>query len=83
MLANHEIYVTPTNKFQIKLRDISVDTVITYYSGKEARRWLSSPNMNFWTQQLNFAVWCSTAGCGISNRILFQDKMVDGAHQQI
>ena len=80
MLINHEIYVTPTDKFQIKFRDIFVDTMLTHYSGKEARRWLSGPNMNLWNEQLNWAVWCSTAGCGISSRILFQDKMADGAH---
>ena len=52
-LINHEIYVTPTDKFQIKFRDIFVDTVLTHYSGEEARRWLSGPNMNLWNQQLN------------------------------
>ena len=80
MLINHEIYVTPTDKFQIKFRDTFVDTVFTYYSGKEEGRWLSGPNMNLWNEQLNWAVWCSTAGCGISSRILFQDKKADGVH---
>ena len=80
MLINHEIYVTPTDKFQIKCRDIFVDTVLTHYSGKEARRWLSGPNMNLWNEQLNWAMWCSTVGCGISSRILFQDKVADGVH---
>ena len=40
MLINHEIYVTPTDKFQIKFRDIFVDNMLTHYSGKEARRWI-------------------------------------------
>ena len=62
MLINHEIYVTPTDKFQIKFRDIFTDTMLTHYSGKEARRWLSGPNMNLWNEQLNWAVWCSTSG---------------------
>ena len=80
MLINLKIYVTPTDKFQINFRDIFVDTMLTHYSGKEARRWFSGPNMNLWNEQLNWAVWCSTAGCGISSRILFQDKMADGVH---
>ena len=80
VLINHESYVTQTDKFKIKFRDIFVDTMLTHYSGKEARRWLSGPNMNLWNEQLNWAVWCSTAGCGISSRILFQDKMADGVH---
>ena len=56
MLINHEIYVTPTDKFQIKFGDIFIDTVLTHYSGEEARRWLSGPNMNMWNEQLNWAV---------------------------
>ena len=80
MLINHEIYVTPTDKFQLKFRDIFVDTELKHHSGKEARRWLSGPNVNLWNEQLNWAVWCSTAGCGISSLILFEDKMADGVH---
>ena len=80
MLINHEIYVTPTDKFQIKFRDIFVDNMLTHYSSKEAKRWLSGPNMNLWNQKLNWTMWCSSAGCGISSRILFQDKMADGGH---
>ena len=27
--------------------------------------------MGFWQQQLNFAVWCATTGCGVSRELLF------------
>ena len=27
--------------------------------------------MSFWPQQLNFALWCATTGCGVSREILF------------
>ena len=27
--------------------------------------------MSFWPQQLNFAFWCATTGCGVSREILF------------
>ena len=30
--------------------------------------------MNYWPQQLNFAVWCATTGCSISSRLLFEDE---------
>ena len=30
--------------------------------------------MNYWPQQLNFAVWCATTGCGISSKLLFEDE---------
>ena len=26
--------------------------------------------MSYWTQQLNFAVWCTMTGCGISREVL-------------
>jgi len=33
--------------------------------------------MSYWPQQLNFAVWCATTGCGISIRSLIDDGMTD------
>ena len=30
--------------------------------------------MNYWPQQLNFAVWYATTGCGVSSRLLFEDE---------
>ena len=34
--------------------------------------------LNIFPQQLNFAFFCATTGCGVSRRILFEDKMRDG-----
>lgn len=59
-LTNQTIYVTPSDTFKIKFRDIFIDTETTYYSGKESHTWLNSPNMTSWSQQFNFALWCST-----------------------
>ena len=77
-LVQQEIYVTPSDKFKIKFRDIFSDTVICHRSSHESRRWLAGPNFEYWPQQLNFAFFCSTTGCGVSQRILFEDKMRDG-----
>ena len=33
--------------------------------------------MSYWPQQLNFALWCATTGCGISICSLFDDDMTD------
>ena len=77
-LVQQEIYVTPSEKFKIKFRDIITDTVITHRSSHESRRWLAGPNFEYWPQQLNFAFFCATTGCGVSRRILFEDKMRDG-----
>ena len=77
-LVEQEIYVTPSDKFKIKFRDIFTDTVITHRSSHESRRWLSGPNFEYWPQTLNFAFFCATTGCGVSRRILIEDKMRDG-----
>ena len=77
-LVQQEIYVTPSEKFKIKFRDIFTDTVITHRSSHESRRWLAGPNFEYWPQTLNFAFFCATTGCGVSRRILFEDKMRDG-----
>ena len=77
-LVQQEIYVTPSDKFKIKFRDIFTDTVITHRSSHESKRWLAGPNFEYWPQQLNFAFFCATTGCGVSQRILFEDKMRDG-----
>ena len=77
-LVQQEIYVTPSDKFKIKFRDIFSDTVITHRSSHESRRWLAGQNFEYYPQQLNFAFFCATTGCGVSRRILFEDKMRDG-----
>ena len=77
-LVQQEIYVTPSDKFKIKFRDIFTDTVITHRSSHESRRWLAVPSFEYWPQTLNFAFFAATTGCGVSRRILFEDKMRDG-----
>ena len=34
--------------------------------------------MGYWPQQLHFAHWCATTGCGVRQHLLFKDKMKDG-----
>ena len=65
-----KIYATPNSFFQVKLRDIFLQTNIKHYSAAESRAWLSGPNIKYWPQQLNFAVFCATQGCGISREVL-------------
>ena len=78
--SNLEIFVTPTDSFEMKFRDVFTDRKLTHHISKESDRWLNAPDMNYLPQQLNFGVWCATTGCGISSRILFEDKMKDGIH---
>ena len=67
--AKKKIYATPEDYFEVKLRDIFTRTRLTHYGSKEAHAWLAGPNMRYWPQQLNFAVFCATAGCGVSREV--------------
>ena len=69
-------YVTPTEFFTTKFRQTFKNTRIQFPTSKYARKWLGGPHMSFWQQQLNFALWCATTGCGISRDILFSSGSV-------
>ena len=66
-----KIYVTPEAFFTAKFRQIFTQAQITFRSAKYARKWLAKPDMSFWPQQLNFALWCATTGCSVSREMLF------------
>ena len=65
-LVTLDINVTPTNSFRAKMRNVFTKTVVPIWSSKQAYAWLGGPNYKYWSQQLNFAVWCATCGCGVS-----------------
>ena len=65
----NRIYATPDEFFVAKFRDIFQNSRITHRSSAEAKTWLRGPNMIYWPQQLNFAMFCATQGCGISREI--------------
>ena len=64
------IFVSPTEYFTTKFREIFSKTQITHITRKESRSWLSGVKMKYWPQQLNFALWCATTGSGISREIM-------------
>ena len=70
-----KIYVTPTEFFTTKFRNIFTKPFITWRSGHDARKWLAKPDMSFWPQQLNFAMWSATTGCGVSREMLFPSSL--------
>ena len=65
-LVTLDINVTPTDSFQGKMRNVFTKTVVPIWSSKQCYAWLGGPNYKYWPQQLNFAVWCATCGCGVS-----------------
>ena len=64
-----DVHVAPDMSFETKFRDIFTGTRIKHTSAAEAEKWLSGPNIAYWPQMLNFAVWCATTGSGISRQI--------------
>ena len=60
---DNRIYATPDKFF----RDIFDNSRLTHRASAEA--WLRGPNMGYWPQQLNFATFCATQGCGVSCEI--------------
>ena len=65
----NRIYATPDEFFVTRFRGIFQQTRLTHTASAEAKTWLRGPNMKYWPQQLNFAVFCATQGCGISREI--------------
>ena len=64
-----QIYITPDQHFTTKFREIFQKTKLMHTSGAKTKHWLGGPDMKYWPQQLKFAVFCATQGCGISRKI--------------
>ena len=65
----NRIYATPDEFFVAKFRNIFPQARLTHTASAKAKTWLRGPNMGYWPQQLNFAMFCATQGCGISGEI--------------
>ncbi|GFS05150.1 hypothetical protein ElyMa_001192700, partial [Elysia marginata] len=65
-LAEGRIQVDPQKGFKTKYPDIFKRYLLpSVSSDKLVQAWHSNP-MQFWQNQLNFATWCATTGCGVS-----------------
>jgi len=67
--AEIKIYIMPDQYFTTKFREIFQKTNLRHTSGAESKHWLGGPDMKYWPQQLNFAVFCATQGCEISRSL--------------
>ena len=65
----NRIYATPDEFFVTKFRDIFQQTRLTHRSSAEAKTWLRGPNIKYWPQQLNFAMFYATQGWGIFREV--------------
>ena len=71
----NRIYATPDEFFVTKFCDIFQQTRLKHTASAQAKTWLRGPNMRYWPQQLNFAVFCATQGCGISREIFESGRL--------
>ena len=76
LLSPLEIYITSDKKISIKINDIFQLTPPSIQSTTGYLSWMQEPNMKYWSQQLNFATWCATSGCGIGYDMLEPDTQV-------
>ena len=60
-----KIFVTTDSFFVTKFREIFQRTRQRHTITAESKKWLYGPNIQYWSQQLNFAVFCATQGCEI------------------
>ena len=73
--ADMKIYVTLDEYFTTKFREIFQQTKLRHTSAAESKHWSGGPDIKYWPQQLNLAVFCATQGCGVSREIF--DSRVD------
>ena len=52
-----------------KFRKIFQQTKLMHSTAAKSKKWFGGPDMKYWPQQLNFAVFCVVQGSGISREI--------------
>ena len=62
-----KIFVNETDSFQASNLNIFTNYVLSFFNDVSIQKWLGSCDMSFYQNQLNFAVWCASSGCGVSN----------------
>ena len=68
-LATANVLVQPAQDkgFSVQYTDVFVKYLMPPVKPDSmVKTWSSNP-MQFWQNQLNFAVWCATTGCGVSS----------------
>jgi len=73
-LVHQTITIKQNGKFEVRFPDIWLDYKLSKITDpKIYNTWMSNP-MKFWQNQLNFAVWAATSGCGVSKTDHLQHK---------
>jgi hypothetical protein len=73
-LTRLKIFVNEKDSFQANNLNIFTNYVLSFFNDSSIQKWLSSCDMSFYQNQLNFAVWCASSGCGVSVSEYLQPK---------
>jgi hypothetical protein len=65
-LTKFGLYVNEKDYFIANLLNIFISYPLSFTSEEELSRWKLKCDMKYWQNQLNFAVFCATYGCGVS-----------------
>ena len=65
-----KIFVNNSEFFEAQNINVFTNYMLTFYNAAMIDKWLSKCDMSFYQNQLNFAVWCATSGCGVSKEHL-------------
>jgi len=65
-----KIFVNNSEFFEAQNINVFTNYMLTFYNAELVNKWLNKCDMTFYQNQLNFAVWCSTSGCGVSTEHL-------------
>src|ERR1043166_4554671 len=65
-LTKLKIYVNEKDSFEARNLNVFTNYVLAFFDDKTIQKWLAKCDMTFYQNQLNFAVWCASSGCGIS-----------------
>ena len=65
-LVHQTITIKPKRSFDVRLPNIWIKYKLPLVKEAEIyNSWIAN-QMQFWQNQLNFAIWCATTGCGVS-----------------
>lgn len=65
-ISSQEMFVSDKESFNVKWFDLTQNYALPYVTTQAiVDAWNANP-MQFWQNQLQFAIWCATAGCGVS-----------------
>ena len=61
-----KIYANNVDCFEARNLNIFTNYTLTFFNAESISKWSSKCDMIFYQNQLNFAIWCATSGCGVS-----------------